>query len=206
MDLDADVQKYLPEFKPHNLWPESLVTLRQLLSHTSGLIREPAVGHYFVSGDADAIEEVVNSLNSSTLCHQPGTGSTKYSNAALTVAGLVVQKIAGMPFRQYVSISSGSFALAHKKLTQSYVIDTREGVIADGHEAHRLCGMGKARGKTFGVHVATRRSSSDACSVVRFGYGTMRMHACGYGGSCYLHAHYHSPREDSFWYVHISLQ
>ena len=46
LDLDADVRKYLPDFAPHNPFGVP-ITLRQLMSHQSGFVRESPVGHYF---------------------------------------------------------------------------------------------------------------------------------------------------------------
>src|SRR5438128_8130233 len=47
LDLDAPVTKYLPDFKPINRFDDKPITLRQLMTHRSGLVREPPVGHYF---------------------------------------------------------------------------------------------------------------------------------------------------------------
>jgi CubicO group peptidase (beta-lactamase class C family) len=44
LDLEAPVQKYLPDFHPHNPFGTS-ITLRQLMSHRSGLLREPPIGN-----------------------------------------------------------------------------------------------------------------------------------------------------------------
>ncbi len=46
LDLDAPVTAILPDFAPKNPFNEP-VTLRHLMSHRSGLVREPPVGHYF---------------------------------------------------------------------------------------------------------------------------------------------------------------
>src|SRR5438874_11248210 len=46
LDLDAPVSRYLPDFKPANPFGNA-ITLRQLMAHRSGLVREPPVGHYF---------------------------------------------------------------------------------------------------------------------------------------------------------------
>jgi CubicO group peptidase (beta-lactamase class C family) len=46
LNLDAPVTDYLPDFKPRNPFGTP-ITLRQLMSHRSGLLREPPVGHYF---------------------------------------------------------------------------------------------------------------------------------------------------------------
>ncbi len=46
LDLDAPVTKVLPEFKPINTFGKA-ITLRQLMTHRSGLVRESPVGNYF---------------------------------------------------------------------------------------------------------------------------------------------------------------
>ena len=44
--LDADVTRYLPDFKPENPSGKA-ITLRQLMTHRAGLVRESPVGNYF---------------------------------------------------------------------------------------------------------------------------------------------------------------
>ena len=95
LDLDKPVSDYVPEFAPKNPF-KGPITLRQLMSHRSGLVREPPVGHYFDPA-APALIEVVRSLATTTLVFEPGT-RTKYSNAGITVVGAVVAKVAGEPF------------------------------------------------------------------------------------------------------------
>ena len=46
LDLDAPITKYLPDFKPGNPFDKP-ITLRQMMAHRSGLVREPPVGNYF---------------------------------------------------------------------------------------------------------------------------------------------------------------
>lgn len=99
LDLDADVRTYLPEFQPENPFGEP-ITLRQLMSHRSGLVREPPVGHYFDPNEP-SIAETVASLNSTRLVYQPGT-RTKYSNAAIAVVGHVVEKVSGQSFEEHM--------------------------------------------------------------------------------------------------------
>lgn len=99
VDLDAPVSQYLPQFQPNNPFDEA-PTVRQLTSHLSGIVREPPVGSYF-DPDEPSVDATVASLNDTALVHQPGT-VTKYSNAAVTVAGLIVEKVAGKPFEEYV--------------------------------------------------------------------------------------------------------
>jgi D-alanyl-D-alanine dipeptidase/CubicO group peptidase (beta-lactamase class C family) len=99
LDLDVDVRKYLPEFAPHNPFGVP-ITLRQLMSHQSGLVRESPVGHYF-DDTSPSLAATVASLNSTTLIYKPGT-RTKYSNAGVSVAGFVVEKLVGKPFEKHI--------------------------------------------------------------------------------------------------------
>ena len=95
VELDAPVSRVLPEFAPRNPF-DTPVTLRQLMAHRSGLVREPPLGHYFDT-TPHTLAEVVFSLRGTTLLTRPGT-HTKYSNAGVTVAGAVVERVRGEPF------------------------------------------------------------------------------------------------------------
>lgn len=99
LDLDADISDVLPDFQPHNPFGRT-ITLRQLMSHRSGLVRESPVGSYF-DPDEPSIEKTVDSLNDTTLVYEPGS-RTKYSNSAITVVGLAVEKASGMSFSDYL--------------------------------------------------------------------------------------------------------
>lgn len=89
VDLDAPVQMYLPEFKPKNPFGGD-ITLRRLMSHFSGLVREPPIGHYFDPTNP-TLDATVASLNNTSLVYEPGA-RTKYSNAAIAVVGRVLEK------------------------------------------------------------------------------------------------------------------
>jgi CubicO group peptidase (beta-lactamase class C family)/D-alanyl-D-alanine dipeptidase len=95
LDLDAPVTKYLPNFKPENTFGKP-ITLRQLMAHRSGLVREPPVGNYF-EPNAPTLEKTVGSLNGLPLVYEPGS-KIKYSNAAIAVVGRVVEQVDGREF------------------------------------------------------------------------------------------------------------
>lgn len=99
LDLDADVQQYLPGFQP-KIPDGSKITLRQLMSHRAGLVRESPVGNYFDPTEP-SLEATVASLNQTSLTYPPDT-RTKYSNAGVAVAGLVLQKKTGVRFEDYL--------------------------------------------------------------------------------------------------------
>lgn len=99
LDLDAPITTYLPDFRPRNPFGMP-ITLRHLMTHRSGLVREPPRGNYF-DLDTKSQADAVLSLNETTLVAAPGT-ITKYSNAGIGVVGEVVAKAAGMPYQQAV--------------------------------------------------------------------------------------------------------
>jgi D-alanyl-D-alanine dipeptidase/CubicO group peptidase (beta-lactamase class C family) len=94
LDLDAPLQRYLPDFHPGNPFTGA-VTLRALMSHHAGLVREPPVGSVFDS-TAPPLADVVASLTRTALVYPPGT-QFKYSNAALQVVGAVLERVTGEP-------------------------------------------------------------------------------------------------------------
>lgn len=100
LDLDAPIQKYLPDFHPRNPF-HTPITLRQLMSHRSGLLREPPVGNYFDPSQL-SLAAMVHSLNETTLVYAPET-HTKYSNAGVAVVGYVLEKHSGEAFARYLT-------------------------------------------------------------------------------------------------------
>jgi len=99
LDIDAPVNRVLPEFAPRNPYKVP-ITLRQLMSHRSGLVREPPYGHYF-DPKPPSLEDVVKSLAQTTLVFEPGA-RTKYSNAGLAVVGAAVARVKGEPFSKAI--------------------------------------------------------------------------------------------------------
>ena len=102
LNLDAPVTDYLPDFHPQNPFGKP-ITLRELMSHRSGLVREPAVGHYFDPGEP-SLAATVMSLNPATLVYEPGT-HTKYSNAGIAVVGYVLERKEREPYARYLKRS-----------------------------------------------------------------------------------------------------
>jgi CubicO group peptidase (beta-lactamase class C family)/D-alanyl-D-alanine dipeptidase len=95
--LDAPINDYLPNFTPKNPFGTP-ITLRQLMSHQSGLVRESPVGNYFDATEP-SLEATVASLNDTSLVYAPNT-KTKYSNAGIAVVGNVLEHKSGAPFNQ----------------------------------------------------------------------------------------------------------
>lgn len=88
LDLDANIRTYVPDLMPENSYDIPL-TLRQMMSHRSGLVRESPVGNYFDPTEP-TLAATIASLNSTSLVYKPGT-KTKYSNAAIAVVGAALE-------------------------------------------------------------------------------------------------------------------
>lgn len=99
LDLDAPVRAELPNFVRGDQRAGE-ITLRQLASHRSGLVREPPVGHYF-DDTRPSLADTVNSLQRTRLVYAPGT-RTKYSNAGVATIGRVLEAKVGEPFAEYL--------------------------------------------------------------------------------------------------------
>jgi CubicO group peptidase (beta-lactamase class C family) len=100
VDLEAPVTKYLPYF--HLKDPRyQEITVRQMLTHTSGM---PDVVNYYWNKpeyDDDALDRYVRSLEGKRLRWNPGT-KFAYSNMAFEVLGDLVAKVSGKTFEDYV--------------------------------------------------------------------------------------------------------
>jgi CubicO group peptidase (beta-lactamase class C family)/D-alanyl-D-alanine dipeptidase len=99
LNLDAPITEYLPDFHPRNPFGKP-ITLRQLMSHRSGLLREPPVGNYF-DPTGPTLTDTVHSLSSTELVYPPAT-HLKYSNAAIATVGYVLEKRSAEPFAKYL--------------------------------------------------------------------------------------------------------
>lgn len=99
LDLDAPIQKYDPQFRMTNPFPGTAITLRQLLCHRSGMIRESPIGGYF-DGTNPGLEATVRSVDQCVLVNPPQT-KTRYSNVGPSIAGFIVALQAGRSFEDY---------------------------------------------------------------------------------------------------------
>ncbi len=101
LELDQKVKHYLPWFRTADKnKPSNKITLRQCLTHTSGLSDE-SIPHDTVMDDL-ALERWVKSFKNSKLMFAPGS-KTKYSNFGYAALGLIVQKISGVSFETYLN-------------------------------------------------------------------------------------------------------
>ena len=100
LDLDAPITRYNPDFAIVVPFADAAgITLRQLLCHRSGMIREAPVGGYFDDTEP-TIEQTVRGLASCVLVNPPNT-KTCYSNVGPTIAGHIVSIVSGLPYEDY---------------------------------------------------------------------------------------------------------
>lgn len=100
LSRDDRIEKFVPDFNPRG----ATITLRQLLSHTSGVRRE-----WFPPGppwpDLTAPvtrQQMLTALNSGPLLDStPGT-KWSYSNAGFDLLGLAIESITGMPYADFI--------------------------------------------------------------------------------------------------------
>ena len=114
LDLDAPIQQALPNF--HIVVPfedAGPITIRQLLCHRSGMIRESPVGGY-LDNSQPTIAATVDSVASTVLVNRPNA-RTRYSNVGPTMVGRALEVKTGKSFEQYQAES----VLGPLKMTSS---------------------------------------------------------------------------------------
>lgn len=94
VDLDSPVRRYLPDFAVADESASATVTVRQLLNHSAGW--DGRNGQDFGRGD-DAIARYVNSMSHLPQLTPPGTAFS-YNNAALVVAGRIIELVTGTTY------------------------------------------------------------------------------------------------------------
>ncbi|MEO8218018.1 MAG: serine hydrolase [Acidobacteriota bacterium] len=102
LHLDDPVSMYLPWFRIKSSFVNApAITIRQLMTHTSGLPRE-SPGGYWNTGEFPTREQMIEALAQQEAILEPAT-ELKYSNLAVSIEGEVVQAVSGEPYEQYVT-------------------------------------------------------------------------------------------------------
>ena len=101
LQLDDPVAQHLSWFRITNLYPEGpTVTIRHLLTHTSGLPREPT-GISWNELIFPTRQDMIQNLPDQETVF-PAETEWKYSNLALSLAGEIVSAISGESWAQYI--------------------------------------------------------------------------------------------------------
>lgn len=97
--LDDPVRQYVPELTIRGEDAARPVTFRHLLTHTSGL--PVTFGPHPVWGETVPLP-LEEYLRDSLAVVGPPMDSVRYSNIAYTLVGYLVQKLSGVPYKQYM--------------------------------------------------------------------------------------------------------
>ncbi len=101
LQLDDPVEKYLKWFKIKHRFPEApKITIRHLLTHTSGLPRESSFP-YWTDHKFPTREQMIEALPEQETIFASET-KYKYSNLALSIAGEIVAEVSGIPYEKYI--------------------------------------------------------------------------------------------------------
>ncbi len=130
VDLDSPINQYLKRWKiPASEFDAEKVTLRNVLSHTSGL----SLGPYAGWDSDDKLSSIVASLNghnngagSVELMHAPDT-KWSYSGGGYSVVQLLIEDVSEMAFEDYMQekvfrplgMESSTFHVTHEVMNRS---------------------------------------------------------------------------------------
>ena len=134
LSLNDEVTRWVPELREieGGLFRSRPVTIASLLNHTSGLPRE---GNSPAWAEADFPEtaEVLEGLKEQRAIYGPQT-RLKYSNLAFTLAGLIIERAAGVSYEKFID-----------DLILEPLAMTHSGVDLPGPAAARLLAVGYGR-------------------------------------------------------------
>lgn len=101
LKLDDPVRLYIPEMSNQKLTQDAPeITIRDLLTHGAGFPEDDPWGdRHLQQSDAELIAFIKNGISFST-----ATGTTyEYSNLGFAMLGLIINKVAGMPYQEYIA-------------------------------------------------------------------------------------------------------
>lgn len=114
--LDAGIATYLPAFADR---PSGAITVRQLLSHTSGFsTRQGNYTHIDLTDGEDELARHVDRIAQWNPANEPGL-KWEYSNANYQVLGALIETVSGRDFASYVEAE----ILAPIGMADSFVAD-----------------------------------------------------------------------------------
>ncbi|MDP4193318.1 MAG: serine hydrolase domain-containing protein, partial [Bacteroidota bacterium] len=127
IDLDVPIKNYLPYFKPEDTTIFETVTVRQLLSHTSGIsnysgskLRKPE----------EPLEEFLKEQVNLKLQHPAGE-NFEYSSLNYDILGAVIETVSGKSYKDFIKEE----VFIPLEMDQSYanIKEGVEGGLADGY-------------------------------------------------------------------------
>lgn len=99
LDVDAPVQQVLPEWRVLPTPGQAPITLRLLMTHHAGLVRD--VGEGMWGTQVGRFQDMVQALGPHAQMY-PAGHIFSYSNVGMTVLGTAVERVAGLPFETHL--------------------------------------------------------------------------------------------------------
>ncbi len=136
LDLAGRLIDYLPWFEMKDQRYRD-ITIRQLLSHTSGM---PDVEDYHwdkPETDEGALERYIRSreVRDPSLLWAPQEGRFSYSNIGYEILGVVISAVSGIPFEEYVRVN----IFEPLGMRDSTLLSFERGIYADKGPDDNLC-------------------------------------------------------------------
>lgn len=112
VDLDASLTSYLPKFTIQSRFKDSSFTIRQMLTHHSGLPSDLLSGFDIIigfNGDKSELSDLRNQFNQLPtsvgelhMASKPDYAHS-YSNLAYSLLGVVIQRVSGEGYEEYIN-------------------------------------------------------------------------------------------------------
>jgi putative ATP-binding cassette transporter len=130
VDLDAPFQRYVPDFKLADQTSAAKITVRHLLTHTSGIPGNFSEALAYHEGPA-ALADLLGALSRIYLDRQPGA-SFEYANANYGLLQVLIESVSGMAFEDYMH--EAIFAPLGLEHTTLWAEEASKWERADGHQ------------------------------------------------------------------------
>ncbi len=101
VSLDEPVRTYLPRFELADTKASQAITVRELLSHTSGIGPSAEFSIASVTGNGDSIGRLVERMKNLKPAAPPGE-KFQYNNMNYIILGELIQIISGMSYEDYI--------------------------------------------------------------------------------------------------------
>ena len=160
LDLDAKVSKYLPQFTGQR----GEMTLRQMFSHSSGLVDFPGPWDYRITM-AEYADRVARE---GVMAAAPGT-SVRYASASMQVVGAIAEKVTGKSWNQLFKERIGdpcempntTFAATPENRNPLLAGGARSSLRDYGHFMQMIAAKGVYNGKRVLSEKAVREMQTD---------------------------------------------
>lgn len=137
LDLDAPIQKYIPDYPKQQ---GTQITAHHLLSHTSGIGGYKNTKEANTTKEYASLSEALDIFKNRELLFKPGT-KYSYTTYGYTVLGVILERISGQSFEEYMQMNIWNRA----GMTETGVV--KFGVAKDSQSLlyHRKGGKGKPK-------------------------------------------------------------